>query len=175
MVETYVLDLPCGMTERGFWLYVWRVGVGVDEFVHYVGRTGDSASPYASSAYQRMGQHLGEARTTNALLQHLSRRWPGREIQSFVSFRMISHGPVFPEVGGDFQYRVSPGYETAFELHKPLRDRAAALEAKLASALTEGGYDVLNRVPPGPALIDTDWLPVKAAFARHFPNIAELT
>lgn len=77
MPSIYELDLPGGMTERGFWLYVWEVKVEADE-VLYVGRTGDNSSPYASSVYRRMGQHLGDADNTNALLRHLKGRFENR-------------------------------------------------------------------------------------------------
>ncbi|UVK43615.1 hypothetical protein BPNPMPFG_005424 [Mesorhizobium sp. AR07] len=97
MPSIYELDLPGGMTERGFWLYVWEVKVEADE-VLYVGRTGDNSSPYASSVYRRMGQHLGDADNTNALLRHLEDRFKNREIHSYERFRMFSYGPIFPEV-----------------------------------------------------------------------------
>lgn len=175
MPSIYELDLPGGMTERGFWLYVWQVKAVADD-VLYVGRTGDNSSPYAASVYRRMGQHLGDADNTNALLRHLQDRFKNREIHSYEKFRMISYGPIFPEVERhpEFAYRVQPHWQAALELHNPYRDRAAALERKLAQELHAAGYDVMNTVNSNAQLIDTDWPPVREAFAKHFSRLAQV-
>ncbi len=169
----YDLALPGAMTKRGFWLYVWVIEAPDGRTVHYVGRTGDNSSPYASSVYRRMGQHLGDADKTNALLQHLRRLYPDAEIESFPRFRMVSCGPVFPEVDRhlDFEHGMAPHYAEAFERHKPFRDRAAALEAKLARVLADSGYVVVNEVRSYASLVDDDWIAVRDALAAHFPMI----
>lgn len=52
-----------GILQRGFWLYVWKVTPADQAPLYYVGRTGDSSSTNAQSPFNRMGQHLGFART----------------------------------------------------------------------------------------------------------------
>lgn len=147
MTKMHHLRLPCGMTERGFWLYVWRVqSPDGDEFL-YVGRTGDNSSPYAASTYRRMGQHLGDADNTNALLKHLS-KWDGkRAISDYKEFEMFSYGPIFPEVEKHkgFKYRLEPHWSNAMKRHEEFRDRTAALESKLAIELSRN-YTVMNEV-----------------------------
>lgn len=58
---------------------------------------------------------------------------------------MIAIGPVFPE-------------ESDFTLHRPIRDRIAALEHGLAQHLRERGYQVLgshsSAEQPNPDLLD---------------------
>jgi hypothetical protein len=172
MLKAFALDLPGAMTQRGFWLYVWQVPVA-NTTVHYVGRTGDNSSPYASSVYRRFGQHLGDAENTNALVQHLRLRYPDRDIWDYESFRMIAVGPVFPEVDRhpDFRHGEAPHYKDAFVLHVPFRDRAAALESKLAKELRACGYDVLNEVASKAVLQPHDWQLVQAALLEHFPKM----
>ena len=70
--STHTLTFPGAMTERGFWLYVWRIMSPIGELL-YVGRTGDSSSPYASSPFARMGQHLGNNKNQNMVRQHLGK------------------------------------------------------------------------------------------------------
>ena len=174
MARTFILDLPGGMTQRGFWLYVWKVETEAGA-LHYVGRTGDNSSPYAASAYRRMGQHLGDADNTNALLKHLRQELQGRNIWDFESFRMVSHGPIFPEVERhpEFKHGEAPHYESAFEKHRPFRDRMALLEASLGNQLEKCGYRVLNGFSRHAAPDPADWRPVLEAFAEHFPALRD--
>ncbi|WP_377277314.1 hypothetical protein [Rhizobium sp. R86522] len=171
MPKLHHLKLPGGMTERGFWLYVWRVENPNGEEFLYVGRTGDNSSPYAASTYRRMGQHLGDADNTNALLKHLREHDRARPIHEYETFEMISYGPIFPEVERhpDFAYRVEPHWTDARNRHDPFRDRMAALEKKLAQELKARKYNVMNTVNCDKPLLDEDWPPVKVAFAEHFP------
>jgi len=154
---TYKLTMPGAMLERGFWLYVWRVETPRGD-MHYVGRTGDSSSPNATPPYQRMGQHLGHAKTQNALRRQL--------ISAAVSpeecrcFELISHGALFPE-------------QADMEAHRAPRDVVAALEKRLAEALDGAGYHVLNTVHCRKALDDGLWRDVKDAFVEYFPKIGE--
>jgi hypothetical protein len=173
MPKMHRLKLPGGMTERGFWLYVWKVLNPEGEEFLYVGRTGDSSSPYAASTYRRMGQHLGDAKNTNALLQHLGKRDKERPIHQYDEFEMFSYGPIFPEVERhpDFVYRQSPHWEAALALHEPFKKRMAVLEKKLAFELSERDYNVMNKLPE-PVDVDLhDWDPVLEAFAAHFPRL----
>lgn len=162
------------MTQRGFWLYVWQVATERGN-LHYVGRTGDNSSPYAASVYRRMGQHLGDADNTNALLKHLRVEFPGRNIWDFAGFQMISHGPIFPEVERhrEFKHGKPPHYNEAFERHRPFRDRMASLEAHLAERLRASGYVVLNHFSKHYPPTADDWAPVRAAFAEHFPLLGD--
>ena len=169
------LKLTGGMTERGFWLYVWRVKNPEGKTFLYVGRTGDNSSPYAASTYRRMGQHLGDADNTNALLKHLRDRDGARPIHEYETFEMFSFGPIFPEVERhpDFAYRVEPHWSDAMKLHEQYRDRAAALEKKLAAELRACNYDVMNKVNSDKPLNGDDWQRVKTAFAEHFPELKD--
>lgn len=123
-----------------------------------------------------MGQHLGDAYNTNALLRHLQGRFEDRKIHSYENFRMVSYGPIFPEVERhpEFGYRVEPHWQSALDLHNPYRDRMAALERKLAEALHSAGYEVMNTVNANASLTETDWPPVRTAFAQHFPKLADV-
>jgi hypothetical protein len=175
MPKLHHLRLPAGMTERGFWLYVWRVRNPEGKEFLYVGRTGDNSSPFAASTYRRMGQHLGDAKNTNALLKHLNAWDGGRPIHEYQEFEMFSYGPIFEEVEKhpDFVYRQSPHWEEAFKLHEPLRDRMAALESKLAHELKSCGYTVMNDVNSKAELDPGDWPPVLDAFAVHFEKLKD--
>ncbi|MBI2898586.1 MAG: hypothetical protein HYY17_00205 [Planctomycetes bacterium] len=152
---TYTLTLPGPMLERGFWLYVWRTETPEGEYL-YVGRTGDNSSPNATPPYQRMGQHLGHAKTQNALRQHLERH--GIAPERCTQFHLIAHGPLFPEAA-DMAAHVGP------------RDVVAALEKALADNLLASGYRVLNTVNCRKILDPKLWSEVRAAFARHFPKL----
>src|SRR5437870_4320804 len=127
---THVASVPGAMLERGFWLYVWRVRSAQGEFL-YVGRTGDSSSPFATEPYRRFGQHLGHQVNQNALRRHLESN--GIAPEQCSELAMIAHGPLFPQA-------------TDMDAHVGPRDTVAALERELASALQTVGYDVLNTV-----------------------------
>ena len=153
--STHRLKFPGAMTERGFWLYVWRITSDKGQELLYVGRTGDSGSPRASSPFTRMGQHLGTNEKNNAIRRHLENKGVKPEA---CAFEMVAHGPLFPEAK-DRTEHVKP------------RDVVAALEKELAETLLRGGYKVLNNVKSKKAL-DTDlWDEVCAAFAVHFPKL----
>ncbi len=49
-LNDYSMTFDGALLERGFWLYVWRIIEGT-RTVLYVGRTGDSSSPNASSPF----------------------------------------------------------------------------------------------------------------------------
>jgi len=125
-----VLSFDGRILNRGFWLYTIDI-VAPDRRVLYVGRTGDSSSPHASSPFSRVTQHLDHRTNAkgNALLRNL--RAEGID-PSCCTFRLIAHGPLHPEV-------------ESFDDHKPVRDRMAALEKGLAAALRESGFVVLGK------------------------------
>ena len=152
---TYTLTFPGAIVERGFWLYVWRVETPVGEKL-YVGRTGDSSSPNASSPFQRMGQHLGHNPKQNVLRRHLENI--GIRPEDCAAFRLIAHGPLFAEADSMAE-------------HVGLRDTVAALEKALADTLEGSGYAVLNTVECRKPLDQDLWGTVLAAFAGHFPSL----
>jgi hypothetical protein len=159
---THILNLPGAMLERGFWLYVWRVKTPKGEML-YVGRTGDNSSPHAVAPYTRMGQHLGFSDSQNALRTHLTRKEidPGE-----CSFELISHGPLFAEID-----RSTGDRAEWMERHTPLRNKVGAMEKALADDLTDAGYAVLNRVKWNWKLDSEAWIPIREAFALHFPKL----
>jgi hypothetical protein len=108
------------LLERGFWLYVWTISDDRQRRVRYVGRTGDSSSPHASSPFRRIGQHLGLG--DNAKANSLARRLEvaGMDPKRCI-FEMFAVGPLFKEQKGDMAK------------HRPLRDRMAALEIAVAN------------------------------------------
>jgi hypothetical protein len=115
--------------RRGFWLYVWKIRQG-ERLLVYVGRTGDSASPFAASPFIRAGQHLDlrEKARANALVRQL--RAQGVDPID-AKYDLIALGPLAPEA----TERVS---------HWLLRDKVAALEAALADELKARGYDLIG-------------------------------
>jgi hypothetical protein len=152
---TCVLSFDGGLLQRGFWLYVWRVETSKGE-VLYVGRTGDSSSPHATPPYQRMGQHLGHQKAQNMLRQNLEKK--GIEPERCSTFKLIAYGPMFPEAKD-------------MPAHRIPRDTMAALEKKLADALIETGYNVLNTMNCRKTLDKNLWNQVRDAFAEHFPKL----
>jgi hypothetical protein len=120
------------LLERGFWLYVWRIVTGT-KAVLYVGRTGDSSSPNASSPFKRVGQHLevGPNAKGNAM---------GRQLQALgidptsCRFEMVAIGPIFPE-------------QSDMGQHQPIRDLVAGQETALAGLLSTRGYTVVGSHP----------------------------
>jgi len=69
--DLFSISFDGGILKRGFWLYVWEVTAPNGARLYYVGRTGDSSSTNAQSPFNRMSQHLGFARASNALRRHL--------------------------------------------------------------------------------------------------------
>lgn len=161
---TYNLHLPGGMLARGFWLYVWRVTTPKGERL-YIGRTGDSSSPHATAPYTRMGQHLGFSKAANSLRRLLTEN--GIEPEACTNFELISHGPIYPEIG----LKEGECRDTQMALHKPVRDKVAGLEKKLRDELAAMGYSVLNVVHSNKTYEEEDWLSVRSAFSRHFPEL----
>ncbi|MEE2878744.1 MAG: hypothetical protein VX593_07045 [Pseudomonadota bacterium] len=169
--ETYTLTVPGPMLHRGFWLYVWRIIVPDGRELLYVGRTGDNSSPHASPAYIRMGQHLGNAKTQNALRRHLTDR--GISPEQCAEFDLVAHGPIHPEVEKPADYRHDDKKIRAalMELHLPIRDRIGAMEKRLAEDLSTAGYEVMNKVHWKPTITEAEWLPIRDAFAETFPKL----
>jgi hypothetical protein len=117
------------LLQRGFWLYIWDIRCPKGRFL-YVGRTGDSSSPNASSPFHRIGQHLNFAE--NAKGNSMARQLQDVKVNpSDCKFEMTAIGPLFPE-------------QTNWDKHTPLRDKTAGLEAALAVTLNGRGYTVIG-------------------------------
>lgn len=170
-IGTFRMSLPSPMLRRGFWLYVWRVARKGGPELLYVGRTGDNSSPNASPPYIRMGQHLGSIKNQNALRQHLLKR--GIAPEDCEHFDLVAHGPVYAEVAKPDGFSHADKAERAklMELHRPFRNIVGAMEKRLATELRSVGYDVLNIVRWRYEVPESDWVPIKRAFAEDFPKL----
>ena len=166
MAGLHTLTLPGPMLQRGFWLYVWRIDTPKGERL-YVGRTGDNSSPYATAPYTRMGQHLGFQKASNSLRRLLTEQ--GIKPEQCGQFDLVSYGPIFPEIGKTAEQ----DHGEQMELHKPFRDRMAALERDLRDALADAGYSVLNVVRSKTQSDPVKWRDVLAAFSANFPKLIE--
>lgn len=146
------------LLRRGFWLYVWRIREGERLFV-YVGRTGDSASPFAASPFIRAGQHLDlrEKARANALVRQL--RAQGIDPLD-ANYDLVALGPLAPEAAE----RVS---------HWPLRDKVAALEAALAAELKSRGYDLIGSHGSKKSLDQELFARIIVALKDEFPPLAK--
>jgi hypothetical protein len=131
-LELCRMEFSGKLLKRGFWLYIWDIKGDKRQHL-YVGRTGDSSSPNASSPFRRIGQHLDSRFNAkgNALGRHL--KDAGIDPESCV-FEMTAIGPIFDE-------------QSTMPEHKPFRDKTAALERALADELKRRGYDVLGHHP----------------------------
>ena len=129
MINSYQMAFDGEVLERGFWLYVWKIQ-SEDREVFYVGRTGDSSSPHASSPFNRIGQHLDFRK--NAKGNSLAKRLREAGMNPMTSkFSMLAMGPIFPE-------------QPDFEAHKPYRDQMATFELEVADYLKSEDHDVLG-------------------------------
>jgi hypothetical protein len=153
--QTVRFEFSGALLKDGVWLYVWRVHGGERE-VLYVGGTGDSSSANAASPFQRVGQHLGYAATSNMLRTHLIKEGIRPEE---CDFQFVGYGPLFPR-------------EAVFDAHRVPRDKMAALEKALADALRDAGYEVLNTVRNRMPLDRELWDAVRAVFAEAFPKLS---
>lgn len=155
---THHLRFDGGILQRGFWLYVWEITPPIGEPIYYIGRTGDSSSPFAQSPFNRMGQHLGFNEKSNVLRKHLKAQGIHPEECRFL---LVSHGPILEEAGHPTE-------------HLARRDHVAALEKALAETLKSAGYAVVNTVHCRQRLDEDAFFRVKSAFAGVFPEISEL-
>jgi hypothetical protein len=154
--KTYDLAFKGELLKRGFWLYVWEIATPKGTKLYYVGRTGDNSSVNAQSPFNRMGQHLGFAETSNMLRRHLESHLIEAEQ---CSFHLVAHGPILGEV------KDAKG-------HRTRRDFIAALEGALEKAMREVGYDVMNTVKCRADVDKKAFTSVRAAFAAHFKELA---
>ena len=150
--QTYEVALEGATLRRGFWLYVWEVTTPDQQKLLYVGRTGDSSSPKASSPFNRMGQHLGSIKASNMLRTHLRKRDMAPED---CGFRFVAYGPILTEA-------------VDWERHVPRRDIVGGLEQRLEQELRQAGWDVMNTVKGSFELDEQLWTDIRPAFAEKF-------
>lgn len=127
-LSLYSFQLNGRLLKRGFWLYIWRIH-SAERTLLYVGRTGDSSSINAASPFSRVSRHLElrEGAKSNTLVRNL--RAAGVE-PSECRYEFFAVGPLFSEVPDRAR-------------HYLLRDKLAALEAALASELSQN-YEILG-------------------------------
>jgi hypothetical protein len=154
-LKTHELTFNGGLLERGFWLYVWEITRPNHNAVYYIGRTGDSSSSNAQSPFNRMGQHLGFRKESNAMRRHLEAKGLNPEQ---CSFRLVAYGPILEEG------------QTAEE-HRPRVEKMAAMEKSLAEAMCAAGYTVLNDVKCRKQLDQEMFAVVLEAFGTKFPKL----
>lgn len=115
--------------RRGFWLYVCKITCD-NSVLFYVGMTGDRGKgTNASSAFARIGTHLGKNPNNNTIMKKLT----SRRIDPFkCSFTLLAIGPLFQE-------------QTNKESHVSLCDQVEALEKALMKHIEERKYEVINQ------------------------------
>jgi hypothetical protein len=152
--KLYGLLIPAEILQRGFWLYIWRIGLRDGGEVFYVGRTGDSSSLNAQSPFSRVSGHLGSNKRSNALRRHLCKH--GIKLDACGELELVTYGPLFDEASNDR------------DLHSQRRDKAAALERDLCTAMQEAGYCVINQVHCRKATDSDEKTRILNAFAERF-------
>jgi hypothetical protein len=156
-MEALCMQFNGKLLQRGFWLYVWDIK-GADRNL-YVGRTGDSSSPHASSPFRRIGQHLDTS--LNAKGNALGKQLKKSGIDPHhCTFEMVAFGPLFPE-------------QISFEAHRPVRNKVAALEGTLARELRKRGYSVLGTHPPESSYDPRMWSEISENLETYFPRLSE--
>jgi len=121
----------------------------------YVGRTGDSSSPYAASPFSRIGRHLDVRPNakSNAMTRQIQRT--GLD-PTPCRFEMVALGPLFPE-------------QRSMRSHRPIRDKVAALERGIAGFLRRRRYSVLGTHGRSLSLDAGLFARVRALVEREFP------
>lgn len=153
MAELYRLELDGALLTRGFWLYIWKIEIGDNRSLFYVGKTGDKPSGSSQSPFDRLSKHLGQNKNNNALRRYLDINQvdPSRS-----QFWFHAYGPLFTDDLLD---------------HGKVCDIMSGLEKALADAMWSAGYEVMNKVhskhPPDSELFER----VRAGFAVEFPRL----
>jgi hypothetical protein len=143
------------LLRRGFWVYVVEINSTSSKH-YYVGRTGDTSSPFASSLFARLSAHLDQKQSAKG--NSLSKRVREQRLDcSECSYRVIGIGPLFKQ-------------QLNMALHRPFRDQMAALESHLAELLRSRGYSVIG-THPRPKSVDAALLKrVLPIVDQHFPT-----
>ena len=151
------VSVPVPILQRGFWLYIWKVGLPEGDHGHYVGMTGDTATGRAQSAANHVSANLGFTAHASAIRRYLHRRHRVH-LENCRSLEFISFGPVYPE--------------PAPTEYQAVRGKVAALANRLWDRLNASGYEMLNTLPRTPGRLDEPrWNDVCSAFQGHFPRI----
>jgi hypothetical protein len=150
-----VVSFEGALLRRGFWLYIWEITTPDARQLYYVGRTGDSSSNNAQSAFNRMSQHLGFNKRSNVLRRRL--KTAGVD-PSTCTFKLFAHGPIMEE-------------SVTHDSHRTSRDHVAAMEKALADAMLAASYNVINEVPCRKQLDGAAFAIVRAAFGEHFTRL----
>ena len=142
------------LLRRGLWLYVSRIQSPRGLYL-YVGRTGDSSSPYAASPFSRVGRHLDVRPNakSNAMTRQILRA--GLD-PTLCRFQMVALGPLFPE-------------QKSMQSHRPIRDKVAALERGIADFLQRRRYTVLGSHGGSADLDARLFARLRALAAMEFP------
>jgi hypothetical protein len=151
----YSASFDGGMLARGFRLYVWEIGVPDGHSLHYVGKTGDKASRVSQSPFNRLSNHLGGNKHSNALKRHLAQKKIDPER---CQFRFHAYGPLFAA--------------NVRQTHGELCDVTSGLEKALADAMNEAGYEVINKVQCRTPIDLAMFQAARNAFATHFRKLS---
>ena len=154
-MDTAFAEFDGRLLRRGFWLYVIEIESRVGTHL-YVGRTGDTSSPFASSLFARLAAHLDQRPSAKG--NSLSKQVRAQQLDcSDCSYRVVGVGPLYEE-------------QTNMERHKPPRDKMAALESHIAELLKARGYSVIGTHPRA-GIVDTTLLgKVLPIIDQQFPS-----
>lgn len=156
-LDIFELEFSGKFLERGFWLYIWEVSPKQAKPLFYIGRTGDSSSTKAQSPFNRMSQHLGFAKNSAMLRNHLEANNVKPE---HCKFRLVAVGPLYPE-----------SMEKDRTEHDERRDLVAGMEKALAQEIRNAGYTVMNEVKSRKVLDKVAFAKVRLAFRQKFPEL----
>jgi hypothetical protein len=133
-MKSAVMRFDGALLKRGFWLYVWKISQG-KKTVLYVGRTGDTSSPFAASPFSRVSRHLDvrEKAKGNTLYRQLGKVGFSPERCEFEMFAF--------DTGWKEQQTMAT--------HRKYRDKTAALERALADLLSKDHTVVGNHPQKG--------------------------
>jgi hypothetical protein len=153
--ELYKLSFNGALLFRGFWLYVWEIVAPDGRTIHYVGKTGDKASRVSQSPFNRLSNHVGGNKRSNALRRYLDKM---RIDPARCQFHFYSYGPLFFD---------SMDKKT----HGELCDVTSGLEKALANAMTDAGYTVMNPIHCRSQIDFEIFAVVRASFGTHFDKL----
>jgi hypothetical protein len=109
----------------------------------------------SQSPFNRLTNHLGGNKHSNALTRHLGQLKVHPES---CHFRFYAYGPLFEE--------------RQHKTHGELCDVTSALEKGLVNAMTEAGYAVINKVHCRTTIDTEAFAAVPTAFAFHFDKLS---
>jgi hypothetical protein len=156
--EMHHLSISPSILRRGFWLYVWRIGLPTGGDAHYVGMTGDTGTAGAQTVANRIATHLGYNIHSNALRRYILNT-EHAHLEDCRSLEFFAFGPVYPRPVQAVDYPT-------------VRGKVAALEKHLWKRMQISGYDMLNPQPRATDKPDEDRLDeICASFRRYFAKL----